>query len=170
MLVDMFVFDTRLAREGYHYVPYDSAVEERRLIVNAYYTMGTIVQHILCLLGRDTLRILHLLGHGAPGSVQLGAGLNAGSAREFCWINGRFHPPGWIRIHGCSVASSIPVVGGRGAWSGQGGPGYQLLWHLAWYTGACVQAALNTQYYDPHFTLEGPHVTVTPGGGASTSF
>jgi hypothetical protein len=170
MLVDLFCFDTRLANEAYHYTPYSSPFDERRLIVNSAYTMGGVVAHIRSLLGQDKLHMLHLLGHGAPGSVQIGTGLDANSAMQFYALNGRFDPPGWIRIHGCSVASSTTPSGGQGTWHGASGPGYQLLWYLAWYTGARVQAALNTQYYDPHFTFEGPHVTVTPDGGTTTSF
>lgn len=130
--------------------------------------------------------LLRIICHGAPGGLQLGAGVNVGNARLFSDLQPYFTPGGrGIELHSCNVASETDSLTGvfavgsgtvrhitdRGTpGHGTGGVGGAFLSALARAAGVPVIAGYDTQYYDREYRWEGRGtMTVEPGGTTLTT-
>ncbi len=101
--------------------------------------------------------ILRLFGHGSPGHVELGMGLDVNSARNFSLLRGHFggrYPR--IELHSCGVVSGTPVsdAGPRGTIS-PNSPGHALMQALATASGVLTIASYDVQRADQEMAMEG---------------
>jgi len=104
--------------------------------------------------GIESVTELFFVGHGKPGSVDIGQKLTAGNIAPMGgWLSSFLDPTCRIRILGCAAAAdSLQRIGKYevGQMNSDGDrPGYDLLFELARVTRRIAEGALNGQAFVP---------------------
>ena len=115
----------------------------------------TIMNHSY-LLEEEKIRWLYLVAHGDSGRLELGEGLDAGTARYLSDLRKHFEDGSQILVHGCGAASDSSILAGENSdgsrvhipgtyRGGTMGHGYLFLKAIADATGVPVTGAVNAQ-------------------------
>jgi len=141
------------------------AAQIRHTYVNDSTTVPQVVSAIASAAGgaRSLWRLM-INCHGAPGLIDLGAGITVWNVDAFSRLRSVMSPRGsGITVGCCYAASGGALFGGRGCIRDQSAPdnGLSLLVGLARATGVNVEGALDEQIT---WDLNGPILTVRPDG------
>jgi hypothetical protein len=137
--------------------------------------VASIIQSITSAgLGKHSVDLVRLAGHGNSGRMQFAEGLTKDNADAFealaPYLTADAYKTG-LELHGCGVASSSNVAGAGSishpacvpGTAGKG-KGYDLLKALAEATNRNAAAGINCQYADSDWKFEGPYMIVNPNG------